>query len=32
MSITAEDMERPDEVISAGEARGLVDISLGVTF
>ena len=32
MSITAEDMERPDEVISAGEARGLVDVSLGVTF
>ncbi len=32
MSITAEDIEQPDRVLSAGEARGLVDVSLGIAF
>jgi hypothetical protein len=32
MSITAEDVQRPDQVIAAGEARGLIDVSLGLTF
>ncbi len=32
MSLTAEDIEQPDRVLSAGEARGLVDVSLGITF
>jgi hypothetical protein len=33
-SMSIEDMQslRPEEVLSAGEARGLVDLSLGVTF
>jgi hypothetical protein len=32
MTITAADMEQPDRVVAAGEARGLVDVSLGITF
>jgi hypothetical protein len=32
MSITAEDMQHPEQVLAAGEARGLFDVSLGVTF
>jgi hypothetical protein len=32
MAVTAEDMQHPDKVVAAGEARGLFDVSVGVTF
>jgi hypothetical protein len=32
MTVTPEDVEHPDNVVAAGEARGLFDVSLGVTF
>jgi hypothetical protein len=32
MSVTAEDMQHPDKVVAAGEASGLFDVSVGVTF
>ncbi|HWU90950.1 MAG TPA: hypothetical protein VN253_26975, partial [Kofleriaceae bacterium] len=32
MSLTVDDMRHPSQVLAAGEERGLVDISLGVTY
>jgi hypothetical protein len=32
MAVTAEDMEHPEKVVGAGEARGLFDVSVGVAF